>query len=219
MKKSFVAGLAVLAVAAMVGSAAHAREVYGSFGTEGVGVGYSQPIGTYSNVRAEVNGFSIGHNFTAGDVDYDGTLKLVHAGIYADFFPAPSVVPFRFTAGMLIGDDELNATASSMSGSYTFNGVTVPANGQQVRATAKFPAVRPYVGIGFGHTPKGKKGFSAAFDAGVAFGKPHLTYDVPADIVQAAGQDNVNAEEQSLQDKVNKVRFYPIVKVSVTYRF
>jgi hypothetical protein len=218
MKKAFVAGLVVLA-ASVFGTAAHAREVYGSIGTEGLGVGYSQPIGTYSNVRADINGISIGHNFTAGDVNYDGTLKLVHAGIYADFFPAPSVIPFRFTAGVLIGDDELNATASSMSGSYTFNGVTVPANGQQVRATAKFPAVRPYVGIGFGHTPKAKKGFSAFFDAGVAFGKPHLTYDVPADIVAAAGQDNVNAEEQNLQNKVDKVRFYPIVKVGVTYRF
>ena len=219
MKKSFVAGLAVLAVAAMVSTAAHAREVYGNIGTEGLGIGYSEPLGTYNNVRAEVNGFSIGHNFSAGSVNYDGTLKLVHAGIYADFFPAPSIVPFRFTAGVLIGDDELNATATSMSGSYTFNGVTVPANGEQVRATAKFPTVRPYVGIGFGHTPKAKKGFSAFFDAGVAFGKPHLNYEVPANIVAAAGAENVAAEEQSLQDKVNKVHIYPIVKVGITYRF
>ena len=57
------------------------------------------------------------------------------------------------------------------------------------------------------------------FDAGVAYGKPHVDFDVPATIVSEAGQANVNAEEQQLRDKVERYRFYPIVKVGVTYRF
>jgi hypothetical protein len=42
---------------------------------------------------------------------------------------------------------------------------------------------------------------------------------VPADIVAEAGQANVDAEKQSLQNTVDRYRFYPIVKVGVTYRF
>jgi hypothetical protein len=53
-------------------------------------------------------------------------------------------------------------------------------------------------------------------DAGVAFGRPHVDFDVPANIVAEAGQENVNAEEKSLQDKADKLRFYPVVKVGVT---
>ena len=218
MKKALVAAM-FAGVATMAAATAHAREVYGSFGTEGVGIGYSQPIGVRDNVRVDVNGFSLSHSFNAGDLHYDANLKLTHVGIYGDFFPAPSVVPFRFTAGVLIGDDHLEGDATSMSGTYTINGVTVPTGGETIHAKAKFPAVRPYVGIGFGHTPQATKGFSAFFDAGVAFGKPHVDFDVPANIVAAAGQDNVNAEEQNLQDKANKLKFYPIVKVGITYRF
>jgi hypothetical protein len=217
MKKALVAVFAGLAT--MFAATAHANEVYGNVGTEGLGIGYSQALGSRDNIRAEFDGFSIGHDFNAGDLHYDAKLKLYHGAIYGDFFPAPSIVPFRFTAGVLIGGDNLAGDATSMSGTYTFNGVTVPTNGETVHAKASFPTVRPYLGIGFGHTPKASKGFSAFFDAGVAFGKPHIDFDVPSDIVAAAGQNNVNAEEQQLQDKADKLRFYPIVKVGITYRF
>jgi hypothetical protein len=56
-------------------------------------------------------------------------------------------------------------------------------------------------------------------DAGVAYGKPRVDFDVPADIVAEAGQANINAEEQSLQNTADRLRFYPIVKVGVTYHF
>ena len=200
------------------GSAAQAQEIYGGIGTDGIGLGYAYSVTSFANVRAEFDGFAISHSFTADDVNYDGKLNLYHGGLFVDLFPAPSVVPFRFTAGVLIGGDNIDANANPMSGTYTINGVVVDANDETIHAKAKFPTVRPYLGIGFGHSPQ-SKGLSAYFDAGVAFGRPHVDYDVPADIVAAAGQDNVNAEEASLQDKLDKYRFYPIVKVGVTYRF
>lgn len=214
--------LAVALVAGLVtlyGPLASADEVYGQVGTEGVGVGYGHPFGSNVNVRADFNGVAFSHNFNSGGIHYDGTATLLHAGLYADFFPAPTVVPFRFTAGMLIGGDNVDATANSMSGTYTINGVAYSTLGQSIHAKAKYPAVRPYLGIGFGHSPLATKGFSMFFDAGVAYGKPHVDYDVPADIVAEAGQANVNAEEQSLQNTADRLRFYPIVKIGVTYRF
>jgi hypothetical protein len=144
---------------------------------------------------------------------------MVHGALFGDFFPAPSLVPFRFTAGVLVGSDGLSGDAMSMSGTYTVNGVTVPTNGEAIHAKLKYPTVRPYVGIGFGHTALAKKGFSVAFDAGVAYGKPSVSFDVPADIAAAAGQENIDAERQSLQSKANNLKFYPIVKVALTYRF
>lgn len=96
--------------------------------------------------------------------------------------------------------------------------MTVPTNSESIHAKARFPTVRPYLGAGFGHNAV-KRGLSVTFDAGVAYGKPHVDLDVPADIVAAAGQENVNAEEQSLQNKANDRKFYPIVKIGLTYRF
>jgi opacity protein-like surface antigen len=195
--------------------AAQADELYGQVGTEGVGIGYARPLGQNFNVRGEFNGFALSHGFDAGDNHYDAHLKLLHGGLYADVFPMPALVPFRFTAGVLIGNDHLDGTTE---GSVDINGVVVNT-GESVNAKVKLPTVRPYLGIGLGHTPVAQKGFSVFADLGVAYGKPTVDFDVPANIASAAGPENVSAEEQQVRDKVDKYKFYPIVKVGVTYRF
>lgn len=193
-------------------------EIYGGAGTDGVGIGAGYAINSHVNARAEIDGFRLSHGFSAGDLDYDGKITLIHGGLFGDFFPAPSLLPVRVTAGVLLGGDNLSGTATSNSGTYTINGRAVASNGESINAKLKYPAVRPYLGIGFGHSPLGH-GLSVAFDAGVAYGKPRVSFDVPADIVAAAGQQNVNAEEAQLQSKANRLRFYPVVKLSLVYRF
>jgi hypothetical protein len=220
MKKSLVALAAgIVGFSSLCAPVAHAREVYGQVGTEGVGIGYSEPLGTRDNVRAEFNGIAFSHSFDAGSLHYDGTAHIYHGGLYLDFFPAPNTVGFRVTAGALIGGDNVDAVATSPSGTYTVNGVQYSTLGESIHAKAKFPTVRPYIGIGFGHTPVASKGFSAFFDAGVAYGRPRVDFDVPAEIVAEVGQANVDAEKQDLQNKADKLRWYPVVKVGVTYRF
>lgn len=220
MNKTWAFALSSLMLLASAG--AHAREVYGDVGTEGVGIGYTESFGSRSNVRIEVNGFRLSHSFSAGDIKYDGTARLIHAGIYGDFFPAPSYIPFRLTTGFLAGGDEIDATATSAnnfgySASRLPPGMSLPSG--SIHATARFPAVRPYIGFGFGHSPLAKRGFSASFDAGVAFGRPSYSYSVPAGLEELAGPKVVDQEEQELANKLNKLRVYPIVKVGVTYRF
>jgi hypothetical protein len=205
----------------LAAAGAQAREVYGDIGSEGAGVGFAQPIGSRDNIRVEVHGFKLSRSFSAGNVQYDGHARIAHAGIYGDFFPAPTVIPFRLTAGVLLGSDEIDATATSLTGF----GVRLPPGvnrsslTQSIHATARFPAVRPYIGLGFGHTPVAKKGFSAFFDAGVAYGRPHFSYDVPTEVTAFAGPKAVREEEQQLEDKLEKLRFYPVIKLGLTYRF
>ncbi|CAH0446847.1 hypothetical protein LMG10661_02910 [Ralstonia syzygii subsp. syzygii] len=129
-----------------------------------------------------------------------------------------ATTPVRLTAGVLVGDDRIDGTATSQSGTYTINGVSVSSAGESVTAKLRFPAVRAYLGIGFGHNPR-TKGLSVAFDAGMAFGKPSVSFNVPPNIAAAAGASNVSAEEQNLQSKANNLKFYPILKAAVTYRF
>ncbi|KAH0438497.1 hypothetical protein [Paraburkholderia fungorum] len=219
--KKILAVLTTILIAG-VASTAHAQshnEVYGSVGTEGVGLGYGYGISQNFGARVEVNGFGFSHNFSAGDLNYNANLRLIHGALLGDYFPAPHAFPIRLTAGLLIGDDQLAGDATSSDGTYTINGVTVASGGETIHARIKFPTVRPYVGFGFGHNPTAKKGLSMAFDAGVAIGKPSVSFDVPANIANAAGAENVAAEEQNLQSKANKFPVYPIVKVSLTYRF
>ncbi|AXL53751.1 hypothetical protein DSC91_007353 [Paraburkholderia caffeinilytica] len=198
---------------------AQSNEVYGQVGTEGIGIGYSYVLGALDNVRAELNGCSISHDFNSGGLHYDGKVNLAHGGIYGDFFLASNPVSFRLTAGVLIGTDNIDATANSLSGTYTINGIAYPTLGQSIHAKAIFPVLRPYLGIGLGHTLTAQKGFSMFFDAGVAYGKPHVDLEVPADILAEAGQASVDAEKRSLQNTVDRLRFYPVLKIGATYRF
>lgn len=195
-----------------------ADEIYGSVATDGIGLGYGHAVARYANLRAEFDGFALSRSFNSGDLHYDAHLDLYHGGLYADLFPAPTVAPFHLTAGLIIGGDNIDATATSMSGTYRINGVTVPTGGETINAKAKFPVVRPYFGLGLGHNPI-HRGLSAFFDAGIAYGKPHVDFDVPRDIAAQAGQSNVDAEEANLRNKANRLRFYPIVKLGATYRF
>jgi hypothetical protein len=202
-----------------VGTSVHAQsmEVYGSAGTDGAGLGAGFGVGRF-NARAELDGFHLSRNFSSGNLHYDASLTVIHGGIFEDFFPVPSLFPVRITGGVLLGGDNISGTATSNSGTYTINGVTVNANGEAIRAKLTYPKVRPYIGIGFGHSPVGR-GFSVAFDAGVAYGKPGVTFDVPSDIASAAGEANVDAEKAQLESKANSLRFSPVAKVALTYRF
>lgn len=211
--------LALAAALFAAASGAHAAEVYSTIGTEGFGLGFGYGPSRFVGARIDVNGIAVSHNFNAGDIHYDGRARLVHGGLYLDLFPAPTLLPFHLTAGVIVGRDRVDAIASSVDGYYTFKGVAYPTNGQTVTGHIKMPTVRPYVGIGLGHAPKGAPGWSASFDAGVAIGRPTLDLDVPATVVAEAGQANVDYERAQLQDKINKIHLYPIVKLGVTYRW
>lgn len=207
-----------LAVAMLACTAhAHAIEMYGTVGTEGLGYGVGVGITRHVGARVDVNGLALSHSFTAGEVRYDGKARFVHGGIYADFFPAPSSFPIRLSAGVLVGNDRVDLVGHAMQNVYVYRGVAYPTAGQSVNGRIKLPTVRPYLGIGFGHTPDATPGWSMSFDAGVAYGKPTVELDVPPLITAVVGQATVDDQRQQLQDKANRLKFYPIVKLGVTY--
>jgi len=228
LNKAIRKSLSILAVSAAAGLTSNAvlaqqsNSVYLGVGTDGIGAGYDRGINQYLGVRGELDGFTLSHNFSGEDLDYNANLRLIHGAVFADFFPIPhAYVPLHLTAGLIVGGDQLSGNAVEQAGgTYTINGTTVAAPpGESISATLKWPAVRPYLGIGIGHNPVAKKGFSAAFDVGVAFGKPSVDFNVPTNIAAEAGAANVAAEEQQLQSKARDLQYYPIAKLSLTYRF
>lgn len=202
--------------------AAHAEsnEVYGGVGTDGLSIGFGHALNSYTALRAEAGGFALSHNFSSDGLDYHAHIRLVHGGAFADVFPIPTHLPLHLTIGAIFGGDQVTGDAQpGADGTYRINGVTVPGLGQTISAKLKWPTVRPYIGLGLGHSPVGKAGLSVAADLGVAYGKPDVTFDVPAGIVAEAGASNVAAAEQQLRDKAHDLRFYPVVKIVLTERF
>jgi len=205
-------------IATLAMGVVHAQEVYVLGGTLGAGVGAAYPFNSWAGVHADVEGFGLSHSFNVSGSEYDGHLSLKQGGLYLDLFPFSSS-GFRVTGGALFNGDELTAHAvPNADGNYKIGNDYVPAIGAAPSATARFPSVMPYLGVGYGHKPV-SKGFGFMCDLGVAYGRPHVSYFVPAIYSQLTTQANIDQEQQNITNQVEKYRWYPVVQLGVTYRF
>jgi hypothetical protein len=217
-----VKNAALVAVIAILASSesgvSNAQEVYLQGGTLGAGAGAALPLSSWAGVHAELEGFGLSHTVTVAGNQYDGHLTLLQGGLYLDLFPFASS-GFRVTTGALINDDELKASAiPNANGNYKIGNDYVPAVGTAPTATASLPHVMPYLGIGYGHKPV-SKGFGLTLDLGVAYGRPHVTYNVPEIYTLFTTQANIDQQEQKFSNEVDRYKLYPVAQIGVSYRF
>lgn len=216
MKQATQAALA--AAIAMFAASAGAQEVYVQGGTLGAGVGASMALSSWAGVHAEIAGFGLSHTVTVDGNQYDGRLTLLQGGLYLDLFPFKSS-SFRVTTGVLINDDHLDAHAiPNADGNYKIGSDYVPAVGPAPSAEASLPHAMPYLGIGFGHKPV-SKGFGVTLDLGVAYGRPHVSYNVPEIYSLFTTQANIDQQEQKISNTVERYHVYPVAQLGLTYRF
>jgi hypothetical protein len=199
--------------------------VYGTVGTAGAGLGLGTQVANKWNVRAEVTSNSTTVNETNEDLKVQAKLNLESAGIYGDYFPFAGT--FRVTGGVMFKSPNGSVTASPTTGETATIGDETYNFGvnDSLSGTVKYPSTMPYLGIGWGFGQLKEKGFKFGFDLGAGFGslKSKLS---PSDGLKTtaatAGLDitaDLAAEEKKLNDKLNKVSFFPVVKVSVGYTF
>jgi hypothetical protein len=212
MKSTLVLALS----AALMSSVAHAGESYVGIGTTGFEVGYAFKLNGSMGLRADVNYLNYGRDFNSNGADYSADLKLSTVGAFVDYYPAGA---FRLTGGLLVGTRKLEGHGVTTGGTVVINGTSYPAPaGESVFVADKLPTVAPYLGIGFGHA-QSKPGLGFFFDAGAAFGKGDVTLTATPGLVAAAGQSNIDAERVKVQDKLDQLKVYPVVKFGVSYTY
>jgi hypothetical protein len=208
--------IALAFVIALSSVSALAGEVYGGIGTEGFGAGYAHRITDSFNIRGEVNGLSKSYSQDSDDLTYKGDLKLGGVSLLADYFPFGG--RFRVTAGAVANKGKLTGSATGNGGTYNINGTTYTYTGSdRITADVKFGNVSPYLGIGTGHTQT--KGFGFYTDVGVIFQKPKSTITASGDLASLISPADMEAERRSLQDSVDKFKYYPVVKAGLSYTF
>jgi hypothetical protein len=195
--------------------AAASAELYGGVGSTGGEIGIAQPLGDALSVRLEGNALSYRTHFTTNGIDYDARLRSGNAAAYVDGFLVGSV---RVTGGALVGSRKFHGTATSLGGSVTINGVAYPVGpGDALDFDASFPRVTPYLGVGYGH--HAGPGLQLYADAGVAYGRPKVTLSPTASLATKVSPSDLLAEQQSVQDKADRYRVYPVLKIGLGYRF
>ena len=192
-------------------------------GTTGVGgdIGWSFAPTLSARVGYSwLNNYSVDVNTT--DVNYNGKLNLSNLSGLLDWSP---LGPFRLTAGIVGANNKLDVTGVPTNGTFTINGITYPASAVGSLSGTVKPANRtaPYLGFGYGDVAGA--GVNFYFDIGVMFhGSPKSTLTATCGATLNASQcaqlqNDVAAEQKTLDDKIGKYKYYPVANIGITIGF
>jgi hypothetical protein len=214
----------VAAVLAGIAVPAHAQEAAGGFsagvtgGTLGIGpeVGYriSETIG----VRANATFFNFDRDVDSSDINYNGDLKLQSGGVMVDIHPFGG--GFRVSAGARIGNNRVRLTATPTAdveiGDETYTPEQVGKLTGDVEANDFAPTLT--VGWGGGLT----RGLKVGIEAGAMFqGSPEVKNLRATGLLGSdpALRASLLEEEAEIEDDIDNFKVYPILQLSIAYRF
>jgi hypothetical protein len=213
-----LAGIALALLSTFGAATAHAGEVYANVGLPGIGLGYAHPIDSQFTVRGDFMTMGSRQKDTTEDgIAYTGRYKLQRVALFGDWFPFQG--SFRLTGGLSSNNYRVSLDASGAGGSLTIGDRTyTTGTGDGLNVEIKFPAVTPYLGIGWGHQTG--SGWRMAADIGALIGKAKVTATARGALANEADiQANIDKELAELRDGVGKIRAIPQLSVSVGYSF
>ena len=218
-----LSNVVLFATAIAVTGSAGAAGIGVRAGTTGVGGDIGWGIAPTLSARVGyswLNNYSVDVSTT--DVMYNGKLNLSNLSGLLDWSP---LGPFRITAGIVGANNKLDVTGVPTGGTFTINGTTYPASDVGNLSGTIKPAnrVAPYLGLGYGNVAGA--GVNFFFDIGVMFqGSPKSTLTANCGQALNAGQcaqlqNNVAAEQQMLDDKLSKYKYYPVANIGISIGF
>ncbi len=218
---------ALILVCVLVGARATADTpiplvVGGSLST--LGPGLSLTAGIEPNfLTAELDAAFIAysHSISSDGATYSGTHHLVSVGVLGNVYPFGN--PFHVSAGAYYLDQHQPIDLHLEGGDYHINGQTyTPAELTSLTGRVEYPHGAPYVGIGWGN-PAMSPGWHLSGRLGVLYeGKPHVDFVGVTTLSGAqrnALYDNLDVQRRGLQNDLSSLPLYPVVGISVDYRF
>lgn len=166
--------------------------------------------------RFGANAYDLNSNDQYAGIDYDATFELESYFVTANInFP---LSPFRITAGLFSNSNQMVMVGSEPN-SYNIGGTTFsPAEVGTLTSTTTFDDVATYVGIGIDFELFGKAGLN--FDLGVLFqGDPVVTLESDMESVNALLRNAIVIETEELTKKMDSLKAYPVISLSVVYNF
>ncbi|HVT18515.1 MAG TPA: hypothetical protein VHQ90_20345 [Thermoanaerobaculia bacterium] len=227
LRKKF--GLFAAGWLALVTPAAAELGVTVKLSTLGAGVEAGYGFSPQLVGRLGVNGFDYSRRGeAAGGNRYDATARLRTATGLLDWHPGGH--SFHVTGGVVYDGNKVEGDSlSPASGLYRVGDVQIPAALLgRLHGKVDFHTVAPYAGLGWGGAPRAGRGFGILFDAGVIFqGRPraHLTPVLPAGSPLAVPPAStllaveLAKEEQKVESRIDKYRYFPVLAVGLSYRF
>jgi len=191
-------------------------------GTLGVGIDVSTAISENTAIRLNLNGLKYSRTEEIDDINYDGTLTLLTAGILVDYFPVEEYA-FRVSGGAYYNGNKFTGIATpTTTTNIEINGITYGINDVgQLDTEITFNKVAPYIGLGWGNDVR-TEGWGFSLDVGAMYhgtAKADLDVTVNNPTLEAQIRNDVAAEKQTLLDEIEKYKVYPVIMLGVNYTF
>lgn len=209
----------LIAAALLAATSAFAGDVYVGAGLPGIQLGYAQPVSDSLSLRADFSTLGrLNRTRSEDNLDYDGKIKADRLGLFADWFFAGN---WRAVGGLTFNKARADLRGSGNGGNITIGNTTYAAGPNEgFDVVAKFPRTMPYLGIGYGRHAQAEKGWSVAFDLGLAIGKPKVSGTVRGPLLsQVVSQADIDRELADIRDDADKIKGIPQLSLAVNYRF
>lgn len=188
-------------------------------GTLGLGLTLSVPIvPEWADARLLVNGGRITRHETTAGLHYRGRAHFRNAALLADFYPFGGL--FHVTGGLYYDDNRVDLTGTPVNGAYTVNGYTVPAAAVgPIVGTIRYARFAPYLGLGVSNDARPRAGFAYGVDLGVMWDRPTTTLNAPGAAYDPPLAAEIASVRAQIERQANRLRAYPVISVSLGYRF
>jgi len=215
IKKTMTAACACLPLLANAAS----PSVDVGISTLGIGITGSYQVMDSVVLRGQYNYFTIGSDFDESNITYDADLNLSSFGLIADWYPFVGT-GFRVSAGAYYNDNNLEGAGTPKSGNdFIIGGQSYTLD--SLNAEAEFDSFAPYLGVGWTSGTSIEKGFIFSADLGLLYqGSAKVALHASGTGTALPGFDESLQEEVSrVEDELSKFKVYPVVSVSLGYRF
>jgi hypothetical protein len=222
------AALAARKIAAVVAAfscagAASAMSLAPNFGTTGVGLEAGYGLTEYLGMRGSYGAANVSRTYTESDIRYDAKVKPSVGLLTADLHPFRGV--FRLSAGLGYNNTRVEGTAEPVNSIVEINGRNYDTTQiGTVQAEMHFQKAVPYLGLGWGNAAKSSTGLFFSSDFGVLFSKatgsvsgtcsPSLSATLCTQL-----QNDLQAETTAFVQEAEKIKYYPVLRLGIGYRF
>ena len=224
----FVKQIALASAALLASSAALAQAQAGvtaDLGSTGAGFHLVVPMENDLNGRFGLNGFKHDFDKTSGGVDYDVRGKLQSVDVLFDWYLREGS-KFHLTGGLVYNGNRFDARAKADPlGKFTINGHSYTAADVGILSgRVDYRKAAPYLGIGWGNALAQDSRWHVDADLGAFYqGNPNVQLasvgcTTSQTVCQALASD-VAAETARFGDDLDKFKFYPVLRASLSYNF
>jgi hypothetical protein len=214
--------LAVVATVLLCGRAGAAFDEWAigfKSGTLGIGGELTTNLVPDVHLRGGLQWFGLDFEAEISDIEYDVDIELLNPMLVLDWYPFSG--DFRISAGVVFNGSDIDLEATSDESFEIGGNVYDGEDLGSIQGESEFDDIAPYVGIGYGNplSADGHWGFTA--DAGVAFiGSPNVNLRITGPLAgNAALQADLAEEEEEIEDDLDALRIYPVLSMTVYYRF